>query len=977
MRRAALIGVVVLGLVALGVWWWWPEEVSTTPVEPTSTSPTQPLEGEFRLPESELRDAGVGRITGVVYFEEPAPGVKVVAYARAPELVELECGVCEMPVLECGEATTVRQLIDGVRLGKFAPPQPIAETVTDANGRFTFESLPLDAWLLARKDESFGLIRHEPEVEDESISLSLVETRLLNIVDMNGSPIPSAEVTLYSPWSGQSAPYRADADGVVTLPVREPSGFVFIDRPGFLPAGTSLELASQLMLSAPKTLIVHTRMGGQSVDADVLIDLHRRKQRLHAVNGELRIEQLSGDLLMLSAEGQGLSSPTMTVELSKDETEVTFELRRGGRLMVTVMTQDGEPLDVSGELSGVDFSANAEGKDGSLVIFTSVPEGEYELSLDAPDCVREQRRVDVKPGDNTLEVLFRPATKLEGQVLDPDGKPANDARVMIIEGEDEIESRFTREDGRFEVQLPYGGVYLVKALSEELGTTEQKVTAPKTDVVLKLEARASLEVELFDHDGKQIDADFMVRPVDRGHAVWLRPRSADDLSGRVAGLEAGRYVLHKDLAGRLPIDQQVELVEGRTTRLKITAKLGLTVTGRVVDANGKAIPSATIMTDTEGEHVTADELGHFEQGGLEPKELSIWAMSDEGVESERVKVTPPASDLVLKLGPTPRVRGRCIDERGAPVTEFMANDQRVKSADGRFEVNAPSKALDLWAEGREGTYLTDVTADVGDVVLPLNTRVEGEVVNPDGTPVAGATVRSSDLGVEASTDGRGRFKLELSTSTEDGEVIATRGGASGRTHFKKGQTTGLRVVMQGGSVVHGKVLDAEGRGYATTVTCTNRLMARPIEVQSNAEGSFEVELPRGVWLLAARKARAAKTIEVAGERVDVVLGVDPAARCSMLVTSADAMSSVWVLSRLMADGEAPWDVTASTGGSWEVSLSTPQTSVTVPAPCGKYQVSASVNSIVTTATIDLQGRDQEVRLPPPLSVENEPEPPPP
>lgn len=965
----AVIAVVVLTTAGL-VWWLSSDpDVSTGPGTPSPSDQLASLDKPFVRASSEEGevDAGVGRVAGKVVDGElkPVPGARVRLYAHVPELDELECSICHALVLECEDATTVKRVIALLREGKLPAAPPLAEVLTDAEGRFSFEDAPLDGELFATSGNSSAVALSDVEEQELILEPELLQD--VQVVDYDGKPITNATVTLYSPREGTLTERRVNAEGVVTFTTLDHGAWFFAEAEGTLPAGRRLYAGGEVVLAPPRTLIVRTQLGGKPVDADVEIFMHGEPQTLRSKDGVLQLDQLPFGYYSVKVSSAEFAAAEQSAELVEPITELIFELRRGSKLLVTVVSASGEPLElVSGSLAGNDSSASADAEQGALLILGPVPEGEYSLSLSSEGMVSVDRPIDLKPGETTLEVVMRPAPRLKGLVLGPDGKPVSMARVGAWEGEQEIALDLTDDEGRFDMELHYGGTFLLKAEEQRSGVAEVTTQVPGGEVTLQLVARGVLEVEVFDADGKPLSNDVMVRSVKDQSVKWLE--EVEGSVGRLAGLAAGSYVVEKTIPERLPITQQVELSDGKVTRVTLRADKGATISGKVIDHQGKPVEQAIITVDGRPETVMSDAAGRFEWKGVKPGATEIWALHTNGAETPHVKITAPATEVTLVVPEVARVTGRVVDERGAPVTSFDANGENVKSETGRFSVPAPNHTLDIWVSGYTSVFITPAQGDVGDVVLKKEPVVEGDVLDQEGKPVSGATVMGTIDMTPATTDASGRFRLVLTTD-EAQEVVATRGAMSGRAPANPG--TPVHLVMQRGTSVSGKVVDPTGRPIPTQVTATSRLTQRPIELDTDENGRFQMDLPQGVWLFSTRFNRVQRAIDVRGARMEVTLG-EEAGACGLSLRSSKPIDALWLLTVPMGDTDGPWDLVGTAAGSVEVPVSVASVEVNARGlPCGSYTLAASIENVVTTKPLELRSAAQQVQIEP-RPVEPEP-----
>jgi hypothetical protein len=969
MRKVlALIALVVL--VTGGLVWWLLLEPES-PSSPVADAPvTTPLEDPpFALSGGEegATDAGVGRVSGRVVDEQgnPVEGARVRVYAERSELERLECGVCHLSVSECDDPSTVRKLIQGLRDGTIHASVPFAETLSAADGTFVFESVPRGGEVYAVLGERSAMGFSDNEGIDLLLEPPLSQSVL--VVNGLGAPLPGVTVMVYSPREGTLTPHTSNADGVVTITALDHGSYVFAEREGSLPVGQLLMGAEQLMLSAPHTLIVRTRMGAQLVDAEVTIDLHHEARKLRTEKGLLRLEGLPQAYYTVAVASDALAAASQSVELLEPETQLDFQLRKGAKLLVTVLSPTGDPLEVvSGSISGIDGDASADAEQGALLILGPVPEGEYTLSLSSDGMVPVSRVVDLKPGETTLEVTMRAAPKLTGRVVTSDGKPVAQARVSAFEEDQEIAVSITGDEGEFELEFQYPGQFELRAEATRDGVAKAKTSVPGAPVTLTLEAKGVLEVEVFDADGTALEPDVLVRSEKDNSVRWVETDEASGKVGRVAGLPTGSYVIEKKLPERMPLHAQVEVVEGRVAHLKLKADLGATVRGKVVDHLGKPVAQASVVVSTRPDVTQTGDDGQFELKGVPPGPADVFGTHPSGAETNKLQITAPAQNLVLTVPEIARVTGRVVDEKGGAVLAFEANGQKVTASDGRFDVTAPSHTLDVWAEGYVSAFLTTAEGDVGDVVLKRQPEVEGEVIDVEGRPIGGANVQGSIDAIPITTDANGHFKLPIN-SEDPQDVIATRGSMSGRAPYRPGAV--LRIVMSKGTTVVGKVIDATGKPVPTFVSAVSRDNSRPIEIDTDENGRFQLELSQGIWMFSSRSNRAARAVDVKGDRLELTLG-DDASACSAVVRSTKTIDAVWFLTGPASESDGPWDLVNRQPGSVEVPVSTPSLEVVARSiPCGRYTLAASVENIVTSMSVELRQQGQVIEVVPTLAPE--------
>lgn len=961
MRKFVFVALGVL-LLAAAAFVLWPSEAV---VEETITNSDKPVE-LVRSTDALVGDGGVVEISGVVLDEvtsAPVPNVTVRLLASQPDFETLECGVCHQLAMHCDDTSTAKQLFEAVKSGSIKPPKVLAEVTSGADGRFTFTDAPVGSLIVVMQPGQVFAQSLVLNADEVMLSLRPIEPHGLHAVDPKSAPIINARFTIYEPVNGTTQTLRADAEGTVNVASADPFAWVFVEADGTLPVGRMLEDSSTFILAEPRTLIVKTLFAGEPIEADVFIELHGQQRTFKTSKGIARIEGLPYSYFMLTAAAGALVSEERGSDLEALETELVFELRPASKLMLTVLSSSGDPIEtVNGQLSGDGFNVSKTAENGAMLIFGPVVEGEADLYLSADGKVDIRRSIDLKPGETQLEIIMNDTMKLKGSVVTADGKPAESVRVAVGENDEETNVAFSDELGEFDIEVPYDGTFTVHAESSKFGSASTVVKLPGPKPVIKLQERGVLEVQMLDVDGTTVDPDCMLRSKSGERLLWVEAKEENGWA-RLAGIEGGSYVLLKTMPGRLPIERDVEIVEGRTQRVSLQLALGESLRGRVVDSKGKPAPGSTVLTLAPGgDYGHTEDDGTFELGGLVAQSTEIWAIGKDGVESPHLKVEIPAKDLVLTIPEAMRVSGRVVDDKGAAIRKFDVNGTVFTSTDGRFEVDAPQRSLQITSDGYEQAYLSDVSRDLGDVKLKSVIMFEGEVVDEQGRGMSGVLVQLSMDMTPTTTDGKGTFKLPIEPELEQ-EVIATRGSLSGRAPAKVG--TRARITLQQGTVVAGRVVGADGRGVRTSVTAISREFPKPMQFDTDVDGRFDGTLAQGVWLFSARSSRAQRNVDVKGARVEVVLG-DAPGTCGFTATADGPIDNVWLMATAPQDISDTMDIADRTPGTIQLSLGMTRREVSASGiPCGNWVVVAMVASEFVQTSVNLRGANERVVLPMP------------
>jgi hypothetical protein len=509
-------------------------------------------------------------------------------------------------------------------------------------------------------------------------------------------------------------------------------------------------------------------------------------------------------------------------------------------------------------------------------------EDEEHLTLWAVAPGRSLRlEVDGAAAARPVRLVLAPGPVRRLRITGPGGRPAAGAAVWYSSL---LPAGVTSEDGTIAVPL-----------SAESGSGEPTVVqvdapsglAAETEVRPPREGeKAPLAVELEEPPriaGRVLDA--RERRGVAGALVWIRsdPGSAAraDRTGsfslavrrtwrdeRLRAAAAG----YLEAVSRLPVEgspgaqDSVLLLEGATV-----------LTGSVVDGAGQPIEGAEVRVAeieegswrwgrtpvfartgrsgafrVEGLGARAPHLAHVERQGYSP------VLEEVAPAPERPGGRPgPLPELRVVLEAARAVRGRAVDEAGAPVAGALAlflPEEILRrqwpgappgvltgesASDGRFELREvlPGRAhLRLSAPGRAPASREEIeiapdaaVTDLGDLVLEPESFIEGRVVEPGGSAVPGATVAASRRPDEIAAESFFSFALDRFEAVESGpdggfRIGGLRAGQvvqleARKVGFIPGSTEGARapseepvlVLLRPAATVSGRVVDARGR----------------------------------------------------------------------------------------------------------------------------------------------------------------------
>ncbi|MCP5065314.1 MAG: carboxypeptidase regulatory-like domain-containing protein [bacterium] len=657
-----------------------------------------------------------------------------------------------------------------------------------------------------------------------------------------------------------------------------------------IPAGRDFKLVV-LVNDAP----VRTRAGVSLAASDV-VDVG-----VLYVGGDGRIEGIvlgDGDQPVVGAEVQimpgGLSMEEMLMDMGK-----LFE------------SLDQDP------------PAHAETKTDTKGKFTteSVPPGSITVVVRAPgysQALRPSLATPTGASGGLITIRLRTAPAIKGQVVDAAGVGVGGARIALMDQSDSETGFFARQfvetdaGGHFAVTSPPDATRLMAIVAAAgYPTLVEQVDPAKGAVRLVLRGGATLTIHMISSDtGESIEgahisamfSDTNRMGGDGGNLVT----GVTDARGRVElqarpGYMPMMFFRHDEIGTNVFMPQmsmggagqamtafiqgpkEVKLVKG-SNKVELRVPVGMTIKGRVTDANGAPIESVQMGVAGfglgGGARAVTDADGLYELTGvLRMPALMMQAKRSgyvQDLRSQTLMIGNDSSNEIthdMTMRRAASVEGRVVDATGKgiagaevrleSVTE--GNDpmmgmirggamKAITNGQGTYRVDTVMPDAEYRALARAdgfvvavGTQFRVVGAkhtDAGPVVLGRGVELILEVIGPTGTSIEGADV---DVHFEAKdgihfspmdqwrsfsrgkTDGQGRYVIR---DLSNGKVTATV------THDEYAVARGIRVIdpaqrddsnlqlrMQKGQLMRGVVLDDSRRpvaGARVSVTASSR-----------------------------------------------------------------------------------------------------------------------------------------------------------
>ena len=211
----------------------------------------------------------------------------------------------------------------------------------------------------------------------------------------------------------------------------------------------------------------------------------------------------------------------------------------------------------------------------------------------------------------------------------------------------------------------------------------------------------------------------------------------------------------------------------------LATRLQNVMSGTVRDPNGRPIAGVTVrasglsasaVTDAEGRYSLA---GPFEyEGVLTATKTQYHIEPQDGLP---VSLTGDMTGLDFVAHPYPAIQGRIVQPDGQPLADIplRSTDQTtatITGDDGRFRYTVPY-GWSGWIRPDHGGIrfypaqvdLDALTTDTAELVFVGRAypTISGRVLAPDGSPISGETIVTSDAGLEATTNGAGEYHLAV------------------------------------------------------------------------------------------------------------------------------------------------------------------------------------------------------------------------
>jgi hypothetical protein len=380
------------------------------------------------------------------------------------------------------------------------------------------------------------------------------------------------------------------------------------------------------------------------------------------------------------------------------------------------------------------------------------------------------------------------------RVLDEDGAPVTTASYFT-----QGTRMFTQvgDDGRVEIPgLAPGAAVNVRLWAQGylVDPGGYMVTAGEDERIVRLQRGGRIAGRMESPTGSPLPDGISIvvqwgEGATRGNTLAnVQPDGSFVLEGLPTSGTVDLQIRRVSAAGGFRAAQEVTGVAVGRDDLVIVLLEGLAITGRVVDADGRPVPSAVVQVDPAGDGAPrasvngqADGAGEFRVEGLEPGSYRLQARRDWNQRGMTRAVVADAGSrgIELRLPEAGAIRGRLLGRpAGVAAWSVTAHDgfggragRARPSEDGTFELTDmdPEMTYDLWVQGTETDFYghrrgVRARGPEVDVTLVQGGRIDGRIEGLAANAAANAWVR---------VEGEGGFRT--TARPEDDGTFQVRG----------------------------------------------------------------------------------------------------------------------------------------------------------------------------------------------------------
>lgn len=689
-----------------------------------------------------------------------------------PVLIKMQTRIALTGVVRDTEKHPLRgiAIIAGSRSG-------FGQTVSDANGDFTLWLVPANYEIAV--DGEYRLTEtvdvRKPLAHDLVVKRAPLAAGIVRMAD--GTPVAGAHVEMAFDTNARAADLSHETitkrDGRFRLPLPSERAYFEVTKEGVPPAEAEVRRDGETVIVVPKGIdaVVQVNdahgkgIGGVSVTA-------MRANRATASRIDAVTDANGRAALRLAADGWTVFftksgyTPNSVANVSLDEKSAPITARLASAVSVRGRIVRSDGSGVAGMFVSLEDVTQAQttGDDGAFA-FPNVQAGAHELHYMSNDGNIGSAPI-VAPADNA-RITLPDATVLHGRVIDAAGAPVTEYTVSAgTEDVDAMPKNISDPEGRFELSTTATGAVEVNVSAEGFVRTNKTVSVAAgkavDPIVVTLSRGRTVRGKITNAAGEPL-AD-----VDVGAQSYVRepPHTAADGTYELHGVGPDATTIRFAKTGFVPVRRAVPAADG-DVRIDAQLSPGIAITGRVLTADGKAVPHAQVSASSaaagaEYAQQQTDDDGAFTMSGLLPARYDFSATAEAMPTAHLSDVDVAATHEIVLRMPAPSkatITGVVSAVANASAVMVQAStptgeDVNVQAdSSGKFRIeNAPTGIVRVIAvafAGGRSRMSNPVTADVApnsetrvELTFPEQFTINGRVLL-NGSPLAGAALEFS------------------------------------------------------------------------------------------------------------------------------------------------------------------------------------------------------------------------------------------
>ncbi|WP_434389677.1 MSCRAMM family protein [Melittangium boletus] len=619
----------------------------------------------------------------------------------------------------------------------------VAEVQSQADGAFALEGLDGGLYTLwAESPEGVGLLR-DVALDTGPVELVLGPGSRLSgrVMGERQEPLAGARVTAVFAGHSRFFETLTDARGHYALgPLPRGAYLVIASHPDLSPSAEPVRLHPPEVWRS-LTLFVPLRLSGRVVDTKGRplsgAQVRLRGEAVHDTRSDARgrftFAGLPFDIYELTASHGGLLALQKDVfppewDRSSHVREVTLTPREPFAEVEGVV-RDGRGQPVAGARVQFADDLGCMGV-GQILLTKTDARGRYRLGPLPPghglfraftvDQRLFQARAQAVPKGvrRTLDFTLQTQFLIEGQLVDGRELPVARGRVALFNATTRrlLAAQSLGADGRFSIQMPDAGPYLLSADADSFGqprlqASAERVTAPARGLRPRLVLPFTVDGELLDDEARPVAGAWV--------SLWDEQDPARQAAlARVTTDARGRFALVAPAPGRYTVgaewdDTSFSLVSARTVEVgaepvavRLRFEAGQPLSGLVVDRRGTPLGGvslafqalrlsnrfgtsrAWVKTGPDGRfsfaHVAGAPAALRVDAWVGDERFHLAAFREEDSAS-LLRLAPSAREVRVVLVRTARLRGRFVRADGSPIPRFTVNGELTYDEEGRFE----------------------------------------------------------------------------------------------------------------------------------------------------------------------------------------------------------------------------------------------------------------------------------------------------